>query len=130
MKIYLFEIAQWEEETFERLAQEQTVESIPGKLDADNASRFQDAEVLSVFVYSQVTREVLDQMPKLKAIATRSTGFDHIDMETCQERGIAVCNVPSYGENTVASHTIALILDVTLENIESILAGDPLNQVC
>jgi D-lactate dehydrogenase len=43
-------------------------------------------------------------------ISTRSTGFDHIDLKECSERNITVCNVPFYGENTVAEHTFALIL--------------------
>jgi D-lactate dehydrogenase len=46
-------------------------------------------------------------------IVTRSTGFDHIDIEECKKRGVTVCNVPSYGENTVAEHTFALILSLS-----------------
>lgn len=66
--------------------------------------------VLSCFIRSQVDREFLDQCPKLRFIATRSTGYDHIDMQACAERGIVVSNVPVYGENTVAEHTFGLIL--------------------
>ena len=68
------------------------------------------AEVLSVFIYSQVTAALLKRMPRLKLVATRSTGFDHVDLAACRKRGIAVSNVPFYGENTVAEHTFALIL--------------------
>jgi D-lactate dehydrogenase len=57
-----------------------------------------------------VTREVLDQLPRLRAVATRSTGYDHIDLAACRERGVVVSNVPTYGENTVAEHTFGLIL--------------------
>lgn len=46
-------------------------------------------------------------------IATRSTGFDHIDLGACKERGILVSNVPIYGEVTVAEHTFALILSLS-----------------
>jgi D-lactate dehydrogenase len=49
-------------------------------------------------------------LPKLKVIATRSTGYDHINIAACKSRNILVCNVPGYGENTVAEHTFALIL--------------------
>jgi D-lactate dehydrogenase len=69
-----------------------------------------DAEVISVFVASQVTRQMLEKMPRLKLIATRSTGFDHIDMQAATAKGIIVTNVPTYGENTVAEFTFALIL--------------------
>jgi D-lactate dehydrogenase len=80
-----------------------------------------DIQALSVFIYSHVTREALDALPQLRLIATRSTGFDHIDVEACRERGIAVSNVPSYGENTVAEHTMALLLMLSRKVHQSVL---------
>ena len=67
-------------------------------------------DVASVFIRSRVTKQVLDKMPRLKMLATRSTGFDQIDIAAASERGIPVANIPTYGENTVAEHTFALIL--------------------
>ena len=58
-------------------------------------------------------------MPNLKYIATMSTGFDHIDIEECKRRHIAVSTVPTYGENTVAEHTFALIFAISRRIIES-----------
>ncbi len=69
--------------------------------------------VLSVFIHSKVTEEQLDRMPELELIASRSTGFDHIDADACRDRGITVCNVPDYGENTVAEHTFGMLLALT-----------------
>ena len=69
-----------------------------------------DAEVASVFVHSRVTGEVLTALTNLRLVATRSTGFDHVDLAAARDRGVAVCNVPTYGENTVAEHTFALLL--------------------
>jgi D-lactate dehydrogenase len=66
--------------------------------------------VLSVFVGSRVDRPLLDACPDLRLVATRSTGYDHVDVAACAARGVAVANVPTYGENTVAEHTFALIL--------------------
>jgi D-lactate dehydrogenase len=79
------------------------------------------AEALSVFIYSHVTREVIAGMPQLRFIATRSTGYDHIDVDACRARGIAVSNVPSYGENTVAEHTIGLLLMLSRKVHQSVL---------
>ncbi|MBP9697900.1 MAG: hydroxyacid dehydrogenase [Candidatus Moranbacteria bacterium] len=79
-------------------------------LDAKNASEAASFDIVSVFIYSAVTSVVLEKMPQVRAIMTRSTGFDHIDLPTCNKRGISVSNVPYYGENTVAEHTFALIL--------------------
>lgn len=70
-----------------------------------------EAEVVSVFVgHSHITGEIMDAMPKLKLIATRSTGFDHVDLAAATERGVTVVNVPNYGENTVAEHAFTLLL--------------------
>jgi D-lactate dehydrogenase len=69
-----------------------------------------DIEILSNFIGFAVTKEVLAGFPKLKYVTTRSTGYDHIDLKACQERGILVSNVPTYGENTVAEFTFALLL--------------------
>jgi D-lactate dehydrogenase len=67
-------------------------------------------EVLSVFVPSDVTREIIEKMPKLKLIVCRSTGFNNIDLEAAKKHKITVTNVPTYGENTVAEYAFMLIL--------------------
>lgn len=69
--------------------------------------------ILSVFINSKIDKKIMEEMPNLRCITTRSTGFDHIDLKTAQEKGIMVCNVPVYGENTVAEHTFALILSLS-----------------
>ena len=68
----------------------------------------------------RITKEVLEQLPSLKAICTISTGFDHIDIKECEKRNIKVLNVPHYGENTVAEHTFALILALSRRLIDSV----------
>lgn len=70
-------------------------------------------EVVSVFIHSAIPARTLAKLPNLKLIATRSTGFDHIDLNYCREHGITVCNVPSYGERTVAEYAFALLLGLT-----------------
>lgn len=87
---------------------------------ADTAA-LRSADIVSVFIYSKLTADVLKKMPKLKMIATRSTGFDHIDLGYCRKKGIAVTNVPFYGENTVAEHTFALILALSRKTHEAYL---------
>lgn len=75
--------------------------------------KFKSVDMISVFIYSNVSSEIIEQLPNLKHIATRSTGYDHIDYNFCAERKICVSNVPFYGENTVAEHTFALILNLS-----------------
>jgi len=86
-----------------------------------------DAEVASPFIYSQFNKAVLEKLPKLKLVATRSVGHNHIDLETCKEKGIIVCNVPDYGSHVIAEHVFALLLSKIRhieEAEESVEAGE------
>jgi D-lactate dehydrogenase len=69
--------------------------------------------ILVPFVSTPVTAAVLDRLPGLRLIATRSTGTDHIDLPEAARRGIAMRNVPDYGSVAVAEHTFALLLALT-----------------
>jgi D-lactate dehydrogenase len=79
-----------------------------------------EAAILSVFIHSQVTAEFLAARPALKLIVTRSTGHDHIAVAAARARGIVVCLVPNYGENTVAEHSFALLLALSRRLRESL----------
>ena len=110
MKVVVFEAEPREETLFDRLKSTHEVIFLKEPLRADNARDFPDADVVSTFIYSDLNRNILEQLPSLKLIATRSTGYDHIDIGYCIERGVTVSNVPTYGENTVAEHVFALLL--------------------
>jgi D-lactate dehydrogenase len=91
-----------------------------------------ETEVISIFVTSTVTREIIEAMPKLRLIACRSTGFDNIDLQAAADHNIAVTNVPTYGEATVAEYAFTLLLALTrklpavLEAENSSLAAEAL----
>lgn len=57
-------------------------------------------------------KELLDNLPNLKYIGTLSTGYNSIDLKATKEKGITVCNVPSYCVITVAQMTFALLLQL------------------
>lgn len=78
-----------------------------------------DVEIAVIFVSSRFSSEEFNNAPNLKYITTRSTGFDHVDLITAQQKGILVSNVPFYGSNTVAEHTMALLLALTRKIPES-----------
>lgn len=71
-----------------------------------------DFDVVSVFASSNLTAKVLEEVDP-DVVATRSTGFDHINLEKAEELGIEVYNVPNYGSNTVAEHAFALLLSLS-----------------
>jgi len=83
-----------------------------------------DVEVISVFVTSQVTSEIIEKLPKLRLIACRSTGFNNVDLKSADERGITVLNVPTYGEQTVAEYAFAMLMALTRKLPEAVQAFD------
>jgi len=110
-QIVFFEAEDWEKEFIKRGAlQGYEPRVYAERLTEETSALAKDAEIISVFIYSNIDRVVLDKLPHLKMIATRSTGYDHIDLRECRARGISVANVPYYGENTVAEHAFGLIL--------------------
>jgi D-lactate dehydrogenase len=119
MKIVVFEVEERERTVFEKSCPgDCTLVSDPLRL--SNVADYGDAEIVSTFIYSELNAEVIASLPKLKLIATRSTGFEHINAEACRKRGIVVCNVPSYGSNTVAEHIFALLLSISHRMPEAI----------
>ncbi|HOY61311.1 MAG TPA: NAD(P)-dependent oxidoreductase, partial [Candidatus Woesebacteria bacterium] len=120
-KIAFFGVRSWEREIIER-------EII--NLDAfgvgifeenvqDNLEMAKKYDILSLPIYSVMKKEILDKLPNLRMIATRSTGVDHIDLAECKKRSIEVSNVPVYGSNTVAEYAFGLILAVAKKIVEA-----------
>ena len=60
--------------------------------------------------YAQITADVMDALPDLRAIGRYGVGVDSVDVAAATARGIAVCNVPDYGTESVSDHAIALAL--------------------
>lgn len=123
MKILFFKLEPWEKEYVEKKIHEARADAelifSDGILDKNHISGGEDADGLCVFVDSALDKTALERFTKLKFIATRSTGFDHIDLEYCRAKNITVASVPSYGENTVAEYAFALLLALSRKIYEA-----------
>jgi len=112
MKLGFFEAESWEKEILEKELPDLEIYFTTERLTKENVKNFQDLDILSIFISSEIDKEIIDSLPNLKLITTRSTGYDHIDCEYCRSKGILVCNVPEYGTKTVAEWTIGLMLNL------------------
>ncbi|MSU54885.1 MAG: hydroxyacid dehydrogenase [Candidatus Staskawiczbacteria bacterium] len=121
MKIAFFEIEDWEKEYLHNQLKDLDVSFYAESLSLQNVELALGCDIISVFINSQIDKSLVDKLDNVKMIATRSTGFDHIDVSACQKNNIAVSNVPFYGENTVAEHTFALILDLSRKIYQSVM---------
>ncbi|MHB0865329.1 MAG: hydroxyacid dehydrogenase [Minisyncoccota bacterium] len=110
MKIHYFSGEAWEEEYVRTKLPEEEIVFHEGTLAEHPEVSDPDAEALCIFIDSPIGEAELGRFPALKLIATRSTGFDHIDLAAAKAHGVTVVTVPSYGENTVAEFAFALIL--------------------
>lgn len=69
-----------------------------------------ETDIISVFISSNVCEDVIKKFKNLRVIATRSTGYNHIDVKHCSQNNIAVFNVEEYGQTSVAQFTMTLIM--------------------
>ena len=110
MKILVFDADQTVRDLFATPLSGHELVYIDASVSPEALAAHSDAEAVSLFVASSFQKEHIAALPHLKCIAARSTGVDNIDLVAATERGIVVCNVPSYGARTVAEFTFALLL--------------------
>jgi D-lactate dehydrogenase len=110
VKLTFFETENWQKKYIKEKLKSHQINFVNDELTVKNVSKAKDSEGIGVFIYSEITKEVIDRLPKVKFIVTMSTGYNHINVKYCKSKGIKVCNVPYYGENTVAEHAVGLML--------------------
>ena len=122
-KSAFFEVKDWEKDyIYKALPKEDVIlfgETLEEALRLNTSEVFANVTIISTFIDSDCSKKTLEKFPQLKFIATRSTGYDHIDLEYCKLKGIKVSNVPNYGQNTVAEHAMALLLTLVKRIPES-----------
>lgn len=74
--------------------------------------RAKDAEIILTNKVP-ITKEVFEQLPNLKFISVLATGYNIIDLEEANKRGIPVSNVPVYSTDSVAQYVMAAVLHFT-----------------
>ena len=75
------------------------------------AERLGDAEV-AVINKTPISKATIDSCPNLKMVAVLATGYNVVDYNYCKEKGIIVCNVPTYGTDIVGQYAVGLLLEI------------------
>lgn len=115
MKIVFFDVRDSEKQILENFCKDKydyilSPDSLEEKTNLSDEMK--QAEIISCFTFSRVTKNVLQQFPNLKLIALRCVGFNHIDIDYCKEHNIQVVNSLGYGNITVAEFAFGLMFDV------------------
>ncbi len=122
MKIVVLESLGISDEEFNKLSKplvdngHELVSYNDGKLDDETLkTRIKDADVIAI-ANTPLSGEVIDTAENLKYISVAFTGYNHIDLEKCKEKGIKVSNAAGYSTHSVAEITFGLIISL-LRNI-------------
>lgn len=79
--------------------------------ESETIARIGDAEI----VYTNKTplsKKVLEACPSIKFIGVLATGYNVVDGAAAKEKGILVCNIPTYGTDAVGQFAIAMLLEI------------------
>lgn len=116
MKMLMFDFRESEKDFFDRNELRDFditfIEEPLNEMSQLSEDQLRDTDVISVFITSSLTEEVISKFKNLRVIATRSTGYNHIDVKYCTQRNIAVLNVEQYGHTAVAQYTIGMMIAI------------------
>ena len=86
-----------------------------------------DAEGLLSLLTDRIDRELLDQLPRLRAIANYAVGYDNVDLAATAARGIPVGNTPDVLTDATADLAFTLLMAVARrlpEALDTVRDGD------
>jgi glycerate dehydrogenase len=95
-------------EPFERLGEVTLYQRSAGQV----AERSRGAPIV-ITNKDKLSAEIIEQLPDLKYIGVTATGTNIVDLAAATRHGVVVTNAPAYGPESVAQHTIALLLELT-----------------
>lgn len=109
-----------------RIALPHQWEEYPNSAPGEVLLRLQGAQV-AISNKVALGAELLAQLPELRLIAVAATGVNQVDLSACRQLGITVCNIRNYADNTVAEHSLMLMLALRrnlLAYRQSVAAGE------
>lgn len=92
MRVAFFDLEPWQvtylQEGLVQLGLESAVEAhfSTERLTLERCPLYATVEAIAPFVWTKLDAELLEALPELRLILTMSTGYDHIDLETCRRR--------------------------------------------
>ncbi|ABV86069.1 2-hydroxyacid dehydrogenase [Shewanella pealeana] len=114
MKIGFFSAKHYDMQYFDRTnaAFSAKIEYFDYRLCMQTVKLAEGFEIVCAFVNDSLCEEVLVELAQggTKIIAMRCAGFNNVDLEAAERLGMKVVNVPAYSPESVAEHTVALML--------------------
>lgn len=87
------------------------VEVLPGSLDeAELCEKIRDVSILGIRSKTTISRKIIERANRLMVIGAFCIGTNHIDLDACQEKGVAVFNAPFSNTRSVVELAIGEII--------------------
>jgi len=112
MYLLFTEVEPWEQKILEHAFRDHQLLFTSKSVNDCNLIFYRQIDILSIFVHSSIDKTILQSLPNLKLIVTRSTGTDHIDVITAKAINVTVYNMPTYASQAVAEYTFGLLLSL------------------
>jgi len=114
VKVAVFSTKNYDQRSFEEANKnfDHELTFLEPRLTPDTAALAAGYAGVCVFVNDEVNRAAIEQLVAAgtQIIATRSAGYNHIDLEAAEEYGLCVARVPAYSPHAVSEFTVGLIL--------------------
>jgi len=98
-------------EGFEKQGKLTVYDRTPLNDEAEIIRRMAGADVV-ITNKTPISKKAIECSPDLKYIGVLATGYNIVDYKSAREKGIPVCNIPSYGTDAVGQFAIALLLEI------------------
>ena len=122
MKITAYEVRPDEKDYLLAAAQQEQIEItlVQGPMTQDNIDRAEGADGITILGDTKMDAALIEETAKrrIRVVATRTIGYDHIDLNAAKSNGVHVCN-GYYDPDGVAEYTVMLIL-MSLRNLSLI----------
>lgn len=123
MKITAYEVRPDEKDYLLAAAQQEQIEItlVQGPMTQDNIDRAEEADGITILGDTKMDAALIEETAKrrIRVVATRTIGYDHIDLNAAKSNGVHVCN-GYYDPDGVAEYTVMLIL-MSLRNYKQAL---------
>lgn len=123
MKITAYEVRDDEKDYLKQEAEKYGIETtlVPGPLTEDTINLANGADGITILGETKLKEDLMQEVAKrqIKVVATRTIGYDHIDLNAAKKNGVHICK-GYYDPDGVAEYTIMLML-MALRNYKQAL---------
>ncbi|MGK7397429.1 MAG: 2-hydroxyacid dehydrogenase [Candidatus Cyclobacteriaceae bacterium M3_2C_046] len=113
MNVTIFSVKEFEKPYIKQANQERHhLNIVEEKLTEETVELAKDSDAIITFPTDRVSAEVLEQLKafNIEYLATRSAGFDHIELDKARALGFKIANVPKYSPHAIAEHAVGMML--------------------